>query len=148
MPIEDDDMHTDNFDSGLKGELDIICNIVFVLPIEFDQITEVTEEEDDCFVEEIENHKPICYHIMNNGCLEEEKFIFDRPNEEMKQHIKPLFIWAKVDGVCVNKVLVDEGDTIYLMSKSQLRRIGKTYTNLRPHNMVLSDYEGKTSKAL
>lgn len=108
----------------------------------------MTEEEDDCFVEEIENHKPMCYHIMNNGCLEEEKVIFDRPNEGMKQHIKPLFIWAKVDGVCVNKVLVDEGATIYLMSKSQLRRIGKTYTNMRPHNMVLSDYEGKTCKAL
>lgn len=33
MKNDDDDMLTNNFDSGYEGELDIVCNIVFILPI-------------------------------------------------------------------------------------------------------------------
>lgn len=36
---EDDDMLTDNFDYGSEGEPDILCNMIFALPIEYDQIT-------------------------------------------------------------------------------------------------------------
>lgn len=107
MPTEDDDMLTDNFEYGLEDELDIICNVVSILLIEFDTITEVTEEENDYVVEEIEKHNPLCYYIINNGCVEEENVVFDMPDEGMKQYLKPLFKWAKVDGVGVNKVLVE-----------------------------------------
>lgn len=79
---------------------------------------------------------------MNNDCVEEEKVVFDRPFEGIKQHLKPLFIWPKVYGIGVHKVLVDGGSVINLMPKSLLRRILKTYTYLRPHNMVLLEYEG------
>lgn len=51
MQHEDNEILTDNLNSGSEGELDIICNMVFVLPIEFDHITKVTKEEDDCFAE-------------------------------------------------------------------------------------------------
>lgn len=76
MKNKDDDMLTDDFDSGLEGELDIICNMIFVLPIEFDQINEVIKEEDDYFAAKMENHMPLCYYVMNNGCIEEEISIF------------------------------------------------------------------------
>lgn len=67
MHNEDDDILTGNFDYGSEGELDIICNMIFVIPIEFDQITKVTEDEDDGFSLEIESHKPLCYYVMNRG---------------------------------------------------------------------------------
>lgn len=108
----------------------------------------MSKEEDDCFVEEIESYKPICYYSMNNGCVKEENTIFDRPDKETKEHLKPLFMQAKFDGVGVNKVLVDKGVVINLMPNFILRRISKKDTYLRPHYMILSDYEGKTSKAL
>lgn len=85
---------------------------------------------------------------MNNGCVEEEKAIFKRPDEGMKKHLKPFFIWAKVDNVGVNKVPVDWGTMINLMPHSLLKKIGNFDTDLKPHNMVMSNYEGKTSKAL
>lgn len=43
MQNEDDDILNDNFDSRSEGGLDIICNMIFVLPIEFDQVVAVTE---------------------------------------------------------------------------------------------------------
>lgn len=66
----------------------------------------------------------------------------------MKIHLKPLFIKSKVNNYGVSKVLVDSGATVNLMSHSLLRRIWKFDTDLGPHNMVLSNYKGKTSHSL
>lgn len=79
MKNEEDDMLTDNFNHGSESGLDIICNMISILPIEYDQTTEVMEEEDDDFAAEMENHKPFCYYVVNNGCVEEEKLVFKRP---------------------------------------------------------------------
>lgn len=54
----DDEMVTNNFNSGLEDDFNVICNIVFVLLIEFDCVTEVIETEDEYFADETENHKP------------------------------------------------------------------------------------------
>ena len=48
----------------------------------------------------------------------------------------------------MNKILVDEGATINLMPIFLLGKIGKFDTDLRPHNMVLSNYEGKTGQTI
>lgn len=40
-------MLTDNFEVGFDDELNIICNVVFVLPIEFNKVNEVIEEVED-----------------------------------------------------------------------------------------------------
>jgi len=66
----------------------------------------------------------------------------------MKCHLKPLFIQAKVGDVIVNKVLVDGGVVVNLMSQSLLKRIGKCDVDLKPHNIVLLNYEGKTRFSL
>lgn len=146
MSNKDSDMLTSNFNFGSEGELDMI-NIV-MLPIEYDIITEVTKEEDDYLAKVITSHKPLCYYIMNSGCMEEENASFERSDEGMRQHLKPLFVRAKVEKVYVDKVLVDRGAKMNLMSDFLLMRIGKFDTDLRPRNMVLSNYEGKTSYSL
>ena len=63
-------------------------------------------------------------------------------------HLKPLFIIAKVDSKAVNKVFSDGGATVNLMAYSIFKRMGKTDEDLKPHNMVLSNYKGKTNNIL
>ena len=81
---------------------------------------------------------------MNNGCIEEQQAAFEKPDLGMKSHLKPLFIRAKVNGVVVNKVLIDGGAAVNLMPQSMLPNIGKYDCDLSAHNIVLSNYEGKT----
>ncbi|XP_050919076.1 uncharacterized protein LOC127136579 [Lathyrus oleraceus] len=101
------------------------------------------KETQDMVEMEMARHKPMCYYIMNNGCVEEQNAFFERPNESMKSHLKPLFIRGKVGNVGVNKILVDGGVVVNLMLHYMLKRFDKDGTNTRPHNMVLSNYEGK-----
>ena len=69
--------------------LDIMVNIVSVLPREFDRQMEV--EANDWEVEqEMAKHRPVCYFVMGNGCTEEQNGFFEPPTEAMKSHLKPL----------------------------------------------------------
>ena len=70
-------------------------------------IFDVMEEEDDSSTKEAECPKPLCYYVMNDGQVTEQNVVFKKPDEEMKRHLKPLYIWAKVEDVGINKVLVD-----------------------------------------
>ena len=74
-------MMTCDFDSGSDASLDITCNMVSVLLREYDQVMEV-EEPEDLTEMQITRHKPVCYYIMNNGCVEEKiPFLKGRMNQ-------------------------------------------------------------------
>lgn len=45
MPNEDEDMATKSFNYASGEELDIICNMIYVLPVEYDQVTAVNGDE-------------------------------------------------------------------------------------------------------
>lgn len=45
MPNKDEYMVAKSFDSSSKEELYIICNIISMLHVEYDQVTKVTEDE-------------------------------------------------------------------------------------------------------
>lgn len=62
----------------------------------------MTEEEDNGLTEELGNHKPMCYYVMSNGSIDEYKATFERHDYGMQQHLKPLFISAKVENVGIN----------------------------------------------
>jgi len=53
-----------------------------------------------------------------------------------------------VDEIGVNKVLVDGGVDVNLMPQSLLERIGMTDKDLKPHNVILSNYDGKAGHSL
>ena len=97
---------------------------------------------------EMARHKPLFYYIMNNGVLEEKNSFFERPDQSMKNHLKPLFIRGKVEGVGINNILVDGGEIVNLMPQFMLKRIGMFDTDIKSHNMVLSKYEGKIGHTL
>ncbi|KEH17079.1 hypothetical protein MTR_0046s0090 [Medicago truncatula] len=111
-PKEDEEM-TSNF-IGSDPSLDIVCNVVSVLPVEYDVQSKVNEVE----------------------------------NDSMKLHLKPLFIQAKINGVGVNKVLVDGGATVNLLPQSFLGNIGLCDSDLKPHNVILTNYEGTSGNSL
>lgn len=140
-------MLTDDFDSGSEPSLDILVGVVSVLPRKFNQITKV-DDTDNITEWKMAAYKLVCYYVMNNGCVEEQNTFFERPNEEMKSHLKPLFITGKIEDVPINKILVDCGTTVNLMSHHMLRKIGKYDTNAKLHNMVLSNYERKVCTTL
>lgn len=52
-------MATDDFYFFSEPELDIICDIISLLPFKYDTITEVIEEEGNGLAEELEKHKPL-----------------------------------------------------------------------------------------
>jgi len=116
FPEEDEEL-TSNF-SESDPSFDLVC-VVSVLPIEYDVPSEVNEVESD-FTEEMAIHRPLCYYVMNNGCVEDQHAVFERPDVSMRLHLKPLFIQAKINGVGVNKVLVDGGATVNLLPQSFL----------------------------
>ena len=63
----------------------------------------------------------------------------ERPDMAMRSHLKPLLVRAKVEETAINMVLVDYGATINIMPHHILKKIGKFDTDIRSHNMVLSD---------
>lgn len=143
MPNKDEDMASKSFDSGSGEELAIIFYMIFVLPVEYYQVTKVTEDESG-LAEEMAIHKLLRYYMMNKIAIYEDNTVFERPNYRMKQHLKPLFIWVKVENMGINKVLVDRGPMINIIQHLISRNIGKFDTILRSHNTVLSNYKWKT----
>jgi hypothetical protein len=85
---------------------------------------------------------------MENGCVEAHNAVFERPDGGMKNHLKALFIKAKVNDVGVNKILVDGGAVVNIMPHFMLKKLGLFDTDLHSHNVVLANYEGKTGHSL
>jgi len=74
--------------------------------------------------------------------------VFEKPDFQKRHHLKPLFIQANVNGVGVNKVLIDGGATVNLFPQYFLKKIGIADSDLEPHNVVLSNYEGTSGNFL
>lgn len=53
---------------------------------------------------------------MNNGSVDKHNSVFEKLHLGMESHLNPLFIKEKVDNYDVNKVLVDIGAMVNLMS--------------------------------
>lgn len=51
--------------------------------------------------------------------------MFKKPSPGMMYHLKPLFLREKVHGVAVNKVFVDGGTTVNLMTHTLFKKMGK-----------------------
>lgn len=144
-PQFDKDMYDETNDDIYGDNFVVNCGIVSVLSAEYDMVSKVSKMEDDFMPDETVGGKPLCYYVMNIGVVEKQKATFERPIPWMMDHLKPLFRRVKVYGVAVNKVFIDEGETVNLMPYNLFKKMGKCNDDLRQHNMVLSNYEGKIS---
>ncbi|GKV03063.1 hypothetical protein SLEP1_g15430 [Rubroshorea leprosula] len=61
--------------------------------------------------------------------------------------IEPLYISAHMDGVPVNRVLVDNGAVVNVIPSFMLRNLGKNYEDLIYNGITISDFTGGVSKS-
>jgi hypothetical protein len=126
--MDDDDLLDD------EPDFDVLVNVVSILPLEYDVPTEINEVEEDFEALELADHKSVCYYVMENGCVEAQNDVFERPDIGMKNHLKALFIRAKVNNVGVNKI-VDGGVVVNIMGIHHLFKI--SFLKLRSFNVGL-----------
>lgn len=130
VPQPDDEMVDDNIESGSEDDLLINCNIVLVLPAEYDCISEVSKTKEDYVQYDSTNQKLLFYYVMNNGIVEIQQAIFEKLDIGMMYHLKPFLIREKVDNIVVYKFFVDKGATINLVPNFLFKKIGKSNTYL------------------
>jgi hypothetical protein len=73
--------------------------------------------------------------------------IFEKPQEKNYKHLKDLYLMGYINGHPVNKMLVNTGAVVNMMSYSVLRRLGRSTEDLIMTNIALSDFNGQASEA-
>jgi len=68
-PDEDDELDSEFMDS--EPDFDVICNVVSILPVEYDMVSEVEDSEEEFDPKDLEEYKPMCYFVTNNGSGDE-----------------------------------------------------------------------------
>jgi hypothetical protein len=117
----------DGLDSDALDVEDKMCvniNMVFQLPVEFG----IPESEVAQFV------------------LGTERAIFEKPGE-LGKNMKPLYIKGHLDGTPVDRMLVDGGACINIMSLVVFEKLGHREGELMKTNMTLSGFSGEASEA-
>lgn len=66
----DEEMVSNDFDYGSEHDFDLICNMIYVLPLMYDTLSKLIEEEGG-LAEEMATHKPLCYYVMDDGSVNE-----------------------------------------------------------------------------
>jgi hypothetical protein len=79
--------------------------------------------------------------------LEPTQAIFEKPDDEKRQHLKALFLKGFVNGKPVTRMLVDGGATVNPTPYTMLCKIGKSNEDLTQTDMMLVDFEGNVSPA-
>lgn len=141
-------MVEDNLDTRCEDDMIINYDVVSMLPVAYDHVSEVFAPEEDFVNDKVANENPLCYYVISNGVVEEQIYIFEKLDPGIMYHLKPLFIQEKMNNVTVNKVFLDESVIFNLIPHSLFRKMEKSDVDHQPYNMVLSNYEGKTNNIL
>jgi hypothetical protein len=104
------------------------AHMVFVLPTEF----------------HARGHEELSVAQLDMG---PRPVIFKKPRAKNYKHLKALYLKGYINGQPVNKMLVDTGAAINIMSYSVLRWLGRSAGDLIKTNVTLSDFNGQTSEA-
>jgi hypothetical protein len=112
-------------DRGGIGEQDVTAvNMVFQLPDEFMLLeTEVAQLD-----------------------LGAERAVFKKP-AAIGRHMKPFYVKGHIDGVPINRLLIDGGACVNIMPSSVFKRLGHTESELMKTNMTLNGFSGEASDA-
>ena len=141
---DEDDLLTENFETGFDNDLEAILGADFIimvtnLPAEFKDSVGIEGCDDDCF-DVFPGQE--CLFLGEDYA---ENVLFERLDEVMMSHLRPLHIKADIAGKMVNWVLVDGGVAINLLPKSMLIKFRKTVDQLMKANIVVTDFTDKTS---
>jgi hypothetical protein len=73
--------------------------------------------------------------------------IFEKPREKNYKHLNALYLKGYINDHPVNKMLVDTGTAVNIISYSVLRRLGCSAEDLIKTNITLSNFNGQASEA-
>ncbi|GKV20231.1 hypothetical protein SLEP1_g30388 [Rubroshorea leprosula] len=76
-----------------------------------------------------------------------DKIIFQKPEERMAKRIRPLYIHAHLDGIPINRVLVDNGAAVNVLPTCILHKIGKSLGDLMETEVTISDFTGGVNRS-
>jgi hypothetical protein len=79
--------------------------------------------------------------------LEPRQAIFEKLEDENRQHLNTLFLKGFVNGKLVTRMLVNGRAAVNLMPYTMLRKIGKSDEDLTQTDMALVDIKGNISSA-
>ena len=68
--------------------------------------------------------------------------VFEKPIDKKYRHLKPMYLKGYINGKPVNRMLVDTGVAVNLLSYGVCRKIGRTEEDLVKTNVVLNDFKG------
>ncbi|KAH7513022.1 hypothetical protein FEM48_Zijuj12G0152300 [Ziziphus jujuba var. spinosa] len=98
----------------------------------------------DVKVEIVEDTEPLRKELDHSR---PQKMILNKPAERMAQHLKLLYINAHFDGMPVNRVLVDNGAAVNILSASMLAKLSKSEHDLISTELTVSNFQGGVTKA-
>lgn len=75
------------------------------------------------------------------------KVVFEKPNWNAANHIKPLYIKAHMKGMPVNRILVDNGAAVNILPSAMLKKLGKQEHDLLPTEFIATKFTGGVTKA-
>ena len=132
--------------SSMKGDVEVVGETPTILK----EIPK-TEETQGAFPEEVAKSVPSVVVLKEepgtDGKQVPPSVLFERPDLQMTQHIRPLYITGHVDGVPVSRLLVDNGSAANLMPKTMLQKLGKQEKDLLPSSASISDFAGGVTTA-
>ncbi|GKV05136.1 hypothetical protein SLEP1_g17178 [Rubroshorea leprosula] len=70
------------------------------------------------------------------------KIVFEKPEEKMAKHIRPLYINAHMHGTPISRVLVDNEAAVNVLPTCMLYKIGKSLDDLVHTEVTISDFTG------
>ncbi|KAH7853832.1 hypothetical protein Vadar_007117 [Vaccinium darrowii] len=68
--------------------------------------------------------------------------MFEKPTPKVANHIKPLYILGCLDGIPINRLLIDGGSAANLMPRTTMTKLGKTEQDLIASSASLLDFKG------
>jgi len=91
-PINEDPDEDDGLDSEFMESYpnyNVMGNVVSILLVEYDMVYEVEDSEEEFDPKDMKEYKPMCYFKTNIGFGDEQKATFIKPDDSMKNHLKP-----------------------------------------------------------
>jgi hypothetical protein len=79
-------------------------------------------------------------------CLDPKEVVFKKP-DELRQHLKSLYIWGHIDGKTISTMLVDGGATVNLMPYSAFKKLERDDDELVKTNLMLNGMGGNPMDA-
>jgi len=141
-------MIEDSFEFGFEDSVEAIYGVILILLMEYIEDYQKMNILSDYAREDYFDDpslSPKVVWVTQVSCFtpHQNVAVFDPPTEDMRLHMKPLHLTAMVQDQIINKVLIDGEVAFNILSRSMLRRFGRTVEDLIPHNIVVFDFCGK-----